>query len=112
MKLILVPIGKRFRIGNYTYSHDFNGRSGSGKVAVFNLDTNEAEMLPAQTEVELVNIPPIEPEVEPSDNYKNIGKYSFEEEDFRYTNQGEYKDDSSERNESSNQEDESQGFDE
>ena len=54
MKLILVPVGKQFKIADEIYVHDLTGRNGSGKIAVYNLKTGEKTKIKAETEVDIV----------------------------------------------------------
>ena len=60
MKLSAVKQGKHFTFKGERFTHDFDGRSGGGKVAVVNLDSGEKTMLPAAVEVAVIDevIPP------------------------------------------------------
>lgn len=54
MKLILVPVGKQFKIGDDVFAHDLTNRNGGGKVAVRNVKTGEKTRIKADSEVDVI----------------------------------------------------------
>ena len=65
MRLNNVTPGVKFSLNNIIYIHDFDGRSGGGKVAVRNLDTDTPEMIPGTTDV-VCPLPSSLPEMDPT----------------------------------------------
>lgn len=53
MKLSQIEINQYFTYNGKTYALDITGRDGSGKRAVFNVETKEKTMMPHNLEVEL-----------------------------------------------------------